>query len=543
MSFMYILGINGGVRPGYQDIAACLIKDGKICCAVEEERLNRIKFSPGQLPELAVSECLKQEGISIEDIDYVASHGITWGEEYEKKLKDYFLYTFGHIPAIEFVHHHDAHAASAFYASGFDKAMILTMDASGDGVSTEFATGGDNNIKVLKRIDRPNSLGIFYSLITQFCGFRRDSDEYKLMGLAAYGDKNAYDLSPVLSYSNGEYNLNREYLKPIKQGESQPSRQEMIFSNKLIELLGNKRLRHEPILQKHKDIAASAQKLLEDVVIDMVKDFHKKTGLRKICLAGGVALNCLINQKIMNLDFIDDIYVQPAAGDAGVAMGAAMYLSANKSIIPQPVKSALLGTSYSNDEIEKILKDININYIRSGNITEYTAKIIAENKIVGWFQDKMEFGPRALGARSILANPAMPDVKNLINAKIKYREEYRPFCPSVTLEDFKKYFEGKAEKSPFMNITFDVIEDKKNLIPGIVHKDGTARIQTVDKEYQPRFYALLKCFEKITGFPVLVNTSFNTNNEPIVATPYDAVATFFRSGLDALIIGDFVIEK
>lgn len=540
---MYILGINGGVRIGYQDIAACLINNGKIECAIEEERLNRIKFSPGQLPELSIYECLKQAGISFKDIDIIASHGITWGKEYENKLKDYFRYTFGSSPLIEFVHHHTAHAASTYYGSGFDKAMVLTIDASGDGVSTQFMIGQNKNLKLVKQIKRPNSLGIFYSLITQLCGFRRDSDEYKLMGLAAYGDKNAYDLSDILYYKNGDYFLNEDYIKPVEPGQSQPVRQEMAFSTKLTDLLGNRRLKTEPITQKYMDIAASAQKLLEDVIIDMVTQFHAETGLRKICLAGGVALNCLVNQKIMNLNFIDDIYVQPAASDAGVALGAAMYVSAQKGVTPQTINSALLGPSFSNPQIKSVLDNINVKYKKCLDIEAYTAKLLSENKVVGWFQDRLEFGPRALGARSILANPAMPNVKDILNEKIKYRESYRPFCPSVTQDDLNKYFKGKASKTPFMNITFDVVERYKSVIPGVVHNDGTARIQTVDKQEQPRYYKLLKEFEKNTGFPVLVNTSFNTNNEPIVANPYDAVASFYRSGMDALVLGNYVIEK
>ncbi len=540
---MYILGINGGVRPGYQDTAACLLKNGVISCAVEEERLNRIKFSPGQLPELSIIECLRQSGIKIHQLDYIASHGITWGDEYAQKLKDYFIFTFGHCPEIKFVHHHDAHAASAFFGSGFDNSMIITYDNSGDGISTQLAVGQGDKIIVEKRKERPDSLGIFYSILTQFCGFRRDSDEYKLMGLAAYGNKDAHDFNEILSYKDGDYKVNRDFIKTIKPGESQPSRQEMLFSDQLIKLLGNKRLKNEPVSSKYIDIAASAQKHLEDVVIDMVTAFHKRTGLRKICLAGGVALNCLVNQKIMELDFIDDIYVSPASGDAGVAQGAAMFISSQKGIKPAPVSTALLGPVFNNDEIEKTLKNVNVKYQKHLDVTGYTAGLIAMNKVVGWFRDKMEFGPRALGARSILANPAMFDVKRILNEKIKYRENFRPFCPSVTLENHKNYFKGKAEKSPFMNITFNVHEKVRYIIPGVVHKDGTARLQTVDKRYQPEYHNMITQFSQISGFPVVINTSFNTNNEPIVCNPYDALATFFRCGIDVLVIGDFVIVK
>lgn len=540
---MYILGINGGVRMGYQDISATLIKDGKILFAIEEERLNRIKFSPGQLPEMSIEESLKQAGISIRDVDIIASHGSTWGDTYANILKDYFKYTFGYCPPLEFVHHHDAHAASAFYGSGFDKSMILTMDASGDGVSTQLSIGNGDKMELFRRYSRPDSLGIYYSLITQLCGFRRDSDEYKLMGLAAYGNKNNFDFSRVLYFNNGEFHLNEDYMKPIAPGASQPTRQEMAFSNLLTDQFGKKRLKREPIDQHYKDIAASAQKQLEEVILGIVRYFHEQTGLRKICLAGGVALNCLANQKIMNLDFIDDVYVQPASSDAGISMGAAMYVSAKKGEKPLPLLSALLGMEYSNDEIETALKEINIEYKKIEDPAKEAAKLVANNKVIGWFQNRMEFGPRALGARSILANPAMPDVKNIINNKIKHREDYRPFCPSVIEEESGHYFIGKLQSAPFMNITFDVREEMQNKIPGVVHNDGTARIQTVNKHTNALYYDFLIELKKLTGHPVVVNTSFNNNNEPIVATPADAIATFYRTGLDALIIGCFLINK
>jgi carbamoyltransferase len=540
---MYILGINGGVRMGYQDISATLIKDGKILFAIEEERLNRIKFSPGQLPEMSIEECLKQAGISIRDVDIIASHGSTWGDTYANILKDYFKYTFGYCPPLEFVHHHDAHAASAFYGSGFDKSMILTMDASGDGVSTQLSIGNGDKMELFRRYSRPDSLGIYYSLITQLCGFRRDSDEYKLMGLAAYGNKNNFDFSRVLYFNNGEFHLNEDYMKPIAPGASQPTRQEMAFSNLLTDQFGKKRLKREPIDQHYKDIAASAQKQLEEVILGIVRYFHEQTGLRKICLAGGVALNCLANQKIMNLDFIDDVYVQPASSDAGISMGAAMYVSAKKGEKPLPLLSALLGMEYSNDEIETALKEINIEYKKIEDPAKEAAKLVANNKVIGWFQNRMEFGPRALGARSILANPAMPDVKNIINNKIKHREDYRPFCPSVIEEESGHYFIGKLQSAPFMNITFDVREEMQNKIPGVVHNDSTARIQTVNKHTNALYYDFLIELKKLTGHPVVVNTSFNNNNEPIVATPADAIATFYRTGLDALIIGCFLINK
>lgn len=540
---MYILGLNGGVRLGYQDVSATLMKDGKVIFAIEEERLNRVKFSPGQLPELAIFECLKQANITMKEVDVVASHGSTWGEEYAQKLYDYLLFTFGFCPKLEFVHHHDAHSASAFYAFGFDEAMIITFDASGDGVSTQLSIGRNNSMELFKRYYRPNSLGIFYSLFTQFCGFRRDSDEYKLMGLSAYGDSSKFDLSQILVFNNGELYLNEKYIKAIPQGGGQPTRQEMAFSDELLNEFGSKRLKNDPFEKRYKDIAAAVQKQLEITIVEMVRYFHKETGIRKICLAGGVALNCLANQKIMNLEFIDEIFVQPASSDAGISLGAAMYAAAKNNFPIVPMHSALFGMEFSNEEIEKTLREIGVEYSKIDNPAQKAAELVSNNKVIGWFQGRMEFGPRALGARSILANPAMPDVKNIINSKIKYREDYRPFCPSVIEEESEKYFIGKSKVSPFMNITFDVKEDMKKVIPGVVHADGTARIQTVSAKNQPLYHAFLIELKKLTGHPVVVNTSFNTNNEPIVATPSDAVATFYRSGLDALVIGDFLLKK
>jgi carbamoyltransferase len=540
---MIILGINGGVRLGYQDVSACLLKDGKTIVAIEEERINRVKFSPGQLSELSIYKCLEYAGIEIKDVDVLACHGSTWGQTFENILRAYMIDNFGHCPRLVFVHHHDAHAASAFYGSGFNEAMILTMDASGDGVSTQLSIGRNDKIDTIKRYSRPNSLGIFYSIITQFCGFRRDSDEYKLMGMAAYGNPDTYDFSEMLNFKDGELFFDESFLKPIKPGESQPTRQEIAYSNKLTDMLGERRLRNMEISQKYFDIAASAQKQLENVIVEIVKDFYKKTGIRKICLAGGVALNCLANQKIMDFDFIDDIYVQPAAGDTGISLGAAMYASVIEGQKPLPIETALLGPEFSDEQILKTLNENQIKYQKIDDPAKIASQLIAENKVIGWFQGRMEFGPRALGARSIIANPVMPNVKDIINKKIKFRENYRPFCPSVTEEDAKNYFVGKANRAPFMNITFGTTSLAKEYTPGIVHADGTARIQTVDKKNQPLYHKLLTLLKERTGHPVVVNTSFNTNNEPIVFTPSDAVATFYRSGLDALVIGNFLVTK
>lgn len=539
---MYILGINGGVRPGYQDISAVLMLGGKIITAIEEERLNRIKFSPGQLPEKAIEFVLQYAGITIKEVGLIASHGSTWGDEYASKLRGYFEFNFGYCPPIEFVHHHMAHAASTFYPSGFDKAMVITYDGSGDGVATQLAVGEGTSITVKERISRPHSLGIFYSMITQYCGFKRDSDEYKLMGLAPYGKPLTFDFSEILHTQNGNYSLDESFLKPIPTGQSQPTRQEMMFSDKLNALLGPHRIKGMPVNQHYMDVAAAAQLALENAIIDTVTAFHKQTGLRKLCIAGGVALNCLVNQKLMNLPFIDEFYVCPASSDAGVSLGAALYASVQNGFNIEPYDNVFWGPEYSNDAIRKILDATGTRYTEVAPDI-IAAKLVAQDKVVAWFQGRMEFGPRALGARSILANPCNPDMKDLLNHKIKFRESFRPFCPSVTEVESSVYFTGKQKVSPFMTITYDVDFDKALLIPAVTHVNNTARIQTVNPKQNALYYNMIKNFAAITSHPVVVNTSFNTNNEPIVCSPFDALANFHKSGIDALVIGDFLVEK
>jgi len=539
---MYILGINGGIRPGYQDISAVLMYKGKVLAAIEEERLNRIKFSPGQLPEKAIEFVLNKAGVNIREVNYIASHGSTWGEEYAEKLKSYFEFNFGYCPHIKFVHHHIAHAASTFYASGFDKAMILTIDGSGDGVSTQLAIGNKYEINVLESFSRPDSLGIFYSMITQYCGFKRDSDEYKLMGLAPYGKSTAFDMNTLVSFKNGSFSVDDSFLRPIHQGQSQPTRQEMMFGKKLTDLLGPYRLQNAPITQHYKDVAASAQLHLENIIIDIVTAFHQKTGLRKLCIAGGVALNCLVNQKLMNLPFIDEFYVMPASSDAGISLGAAMYVAVQNDFKIESFDNIFWGAGYDNNAIINTLKATNVSF-KEVDPVETAAELIAQNKVVAWFQGDMEFGPRALGSRSILANPCVREMKDILNHKIKFRESFRPFCPTVLEEKSKDYFVGKSAVSPYMTITYDVKPEMTDKIPAVTHVNNTARIQTINVNQHPLYYSMVKLLETKTGHPVVINTSFNTNNEPIVCSPSDALATFYKCGIDAMIIGDFLIEK
>ncbi|MCW3127502.1 MAG: carbamoyl transferase [Bacteroidetes bacterium] len=541
---MIVLGINGGFRQGYQDVSACLIKDGVVIAAIEEERLSRVKYSAGRLPHLSVLEVLKIAGTSINDVDIVAYHGSTWEPEIEDRVKQYFLSHFGYSPAIRRYHHHNCHAAGTFYSSGFDEALILTIDNSGDGISTQIAVGKGQHIEVIKRFERPNSLGLFYSLCTQFCGFVKDSDEYKLMGLSAYGDKTKYDFSWLISFEKEELILDTSYIHTV--GPKAPSlhRDEMIFNDLFASRMGlSRRLPHEQIAQAYKDIAASAQYHLENIVVQLTKYYLQKAGQKNLCTAGGVALNCLMNQRLMNELPVDGFFVQPASSDAGISMGAAWLASAEAGIKPVAPNDAFLGNEFSNDEIKGVLDICQIKYEKVGDPAEVAAELLAQDKVIGWFQGRMEFGPRALGNRSILANPATSDIQSLVNRKIKFREGFRPFGASVLEEDAGECFEGKFAIAPYMTVTYQTRKDKIEQLEGVTHIDGSCRIQTVNQKQNKLYYDLLVHLKRETGIGVCLNTSFNLKYEPIVCTPQQAVATFYASGLDALVIGNFVIFK
>jgi carbamoyltransferase len=538
---MYILGINGGVRAGYQDVSCVLLKDGEVVYAIAEERLNRKKHASGQLPQLSVKAALDFAKISIQEVSFLATHGSTWGDLYDEVLKEYFQYTFGYCPKIVRIHHHVAHAASAYFGSGFNKSMIVTMDASGDGIAVQKAVGENGKISILEQIPRSNSLGIFYSIFTQFCGFTRDTDEYKLMGLAPYGNANEINLNEVIEITNSGFVVNNDFLKALSAGAPQPSRQQAAYSENLVKLLGKPRLPFEAMTPHYQNIAAAAQNKLTEAIVAIVAQFHKETGLRSICLAGGVALNCEANKAIMNLDFIDEIFVQPASGDDGISLGAAWQVSQENGVQAKPSKNYYLGYSFHNDEIQKHLDLLGISYTKISDAAATAAKYVAEDKVVAWFQGRDEFGPRALGARSILANPINPNMKALLNQKIKFREGFRPFCPSVLAEDSCLFFKGKQAFSPYMTINYDVINPQ--LAPSITHVNQTARIQTVNAEQNPLFYSYLQNLKKEIGLGMSINTSFNRNQEPMVHSPIEAISAFYGSGMDALILGDFLLKK
>ena len=541
---MMILGINGGFRQGYQDVSACLVKDGALIAAVEEERLSRVKFSAGRLPYLSVLEVLKIAAISIKDISVVAYHGSTWEPEIDIRLQEYFLSHFGYSPPIKRYHHHSCHAAASFFSSGFKESLIFTMDNSGDGISTQIAVGRGTNIDVIKRFERPNSLGLFYSMVTQFCGFTKDSDEYKLMGLAAYGDRTKYDFSWLIDFTGEELRINTEYIHTV--GPKAPSlhRDEMIFNALFTAKIGlPKRLPHSPISQEYKDLAASAQAHLERLAVRIAAHYLHQTGQKNLCTAGGVALNCLMSQRLMNELPIDALFVQPASTDAGISLGAAWIASLEEGINPVAPADAFMGNEYSDEEIKTVLDICQINYQKISNPSEVGATLLAENKVIGWFQGRMEFGPRALGNRSILANPATKDIQSIVNRKIKFREGFRPFGASVLEEDTLALFDGRMPSAPYMNINYQTKEDRLESLGGVTHADGSCRIQTVNQKQNPLYYDLLLQLKAKTGLGVCLNTSFNLKYEPIVSTPQQAIATYFASGLDALIIGNYLIKK
>jgi len=539
---MYVLGISGGVRQGLQDGSASLLKDGKVIAAVEEERLARVKHAPGYLPEKAVRFVLDKANIELKDVDYLVYPGYTY-KNFKTVLSRYFNSKFCYCPEVELVYHHDAHCASAYYASGYDEAMIISMDFSGDQVSTQLAVGRNGKIDVLKKFHKPNSLGIFYSLITQFTGFRRDSDEYKVMGLSSYGKRGTHDLSWLLNFGNGDYELDPRYILIEDPEIPNPSKQESLYTDAFIEKLGKPRIPTDDMTEFYENIAASGQEHIENCILDLAKWLSNETGLNKLCMAGGVALNCVANQKLMNSDFIDELFIQPAASDAGLSLGGAYMVTDAQGGQIAPMHDVYYGPEYSDDEILEALKMTNVKYSIIDNIAEYAAKRVSEDKIVGWYQGRMEFGPRALGNRSILANPCNPDMQDIVNEKIKFREKFRPFTPSVLEEEVPKLFEGKMQVSPYMTITYDAKDGVKDIIPSVVHVDNTVRIQTVNENQNKLYYEYLQHLKKRLGYGITMNTSFNVKGDPIVNTPYHAISTFFGSGMDTLIMGNYVVEK
>ncbi len=559
---MYILGIS----CYYHDSAACLVKDGRIVAAAQEERFSRIKHDQ-EFPKNAVSYCLREAGITIDDIDYIGF--------YDKPLIKFerILYTYlatfprsfvSFIKAIPLwlrkklwiphtikseleydgellmIEHHLSHAASSFLVSPFEESAIVTVDGVGEWATSTIGRGQGNNIELIKETRFPHSLGLLYSAFTYYLGFKVNSAEYKVMGLAPYGTPKYIDkLSELITYEeDGSFKMNMKYFAYDYGLRMTNSKFEKLFG----------RPRREPesdLEQFHMDVASSVQKVTEEIVLRMARHAHDITGSRNLCMAGGVALNCVANGRILRESPFDEIFIQPAAGDAGGAVGVAMYIHNTMLDNPRDYtwEHAYLGPSFSSEEIKDYLETNGVVYeeLTENDLFDRTADAIVDQKVIGWFQGRMEFGPRALGNRSILADARNPENKDVVNMKIKFREGFRPFAPSVLEERIGDYFE-LDQPTPYMLLVAQVRENNRT-IPSVTHVDGSARIQSVDRETNPKYHGLIKRFEDKTGCGVIINTSFNVRGEPIVCTPHDAYMCFMRTNMDVLVMDRFYMVK
>jgi carbamoyltransferase len=543
---MYVIGISSGIKHGHHDGAAVLLRDGELIAAAEEERFTLAKHARGELPRGAIGFCLKQAGITMRDVDWICSPLKTY-TNYGQRLTEYFKYQFGHSPKIELYDHHLCHAASTYYGSGFSEATVACFDFSGDSSSGMVAHAKDNDFRVLTRFGRHNSLGLYYGMLTQYLGYQMTNDEYKVMGLSSYGSPKYLDeFAEILRLDGVSYQLDGALDKRQRDAAIFTSdfstRQERIFTERLEDILGPRRIRGQALDQRFTDIAASGQKQLEIVTTHVIRSAIEATGCGDVCLAGGVALNCKMNMEIAAEPSVGRLYVPPVPHDAGVALGAAMLKCAEAGHKIAPLTHSYWGPEYSNDEIKNTLDKIGARYEVLDDPVSHCVTDLVEQKTVGWLQGRMEFGPRALGNRSILADPRSAGMKDRINVGIKYREEFRPFCPSVLLDRQADYFKGTFD-APFMVVTFPVIDGVKDRIPAVVHVDGTARIQSVNADTNPLYTRLISEFEKASTVPMLINTSLNINEQPTVNAPLEALHTYFCSGLDVLFLGPYRLSK
>ncbi|HUT04034.1 MAG TPA: carbamoyltransferase C-terminal domain-containing protein [bacterium] len=554
-----------GVSAHYHDSAAALL-DGDRVYAACEERFTRLKHDPG-LPINAISFCLREADIIGEELDLVAIH-----EKPLRKLKRFVSDCFRTFPfsysyfrralpvwlgrkcspelsiaselrtdcRFAYVGHHLSHAASAYYPSAFEEAAVLTVDAVGEAYTTCTGIGKGESVVLDRGVRFPNSLGMFYSAMTYLLGFEVMDGEGKVMGLAAHGEPGYRRQVGELIRLNddGSFALDMRYF--------QFDRSTRMVSPRLEKLIFPRRRPDEPIEQRHKDLAATAQQVLEEALISIVTNLRRRSGQKNLCIAGGVGLNTVANGRILENGGFDDIFIQPAAGDSGCSLGAALYASCKLlgRPRPRPMVSDRLGPAFREGSIARFLEVRKLPFKRLGEeeTLSTVARRLADNKVVGWFQGKMEFGPRALGGRSILANPINPQMKNIVNSKVKFREPFRPFAASVPAEVAHDYFEHGVA-SPFMMLVFKVRPEKQNDIPSVTHLDGTCRTQTVTRECDQKYHSLLLEFGRLTGVPVLLNTSFNLKGEPIVCTPRDALKCFMESGMDCLAMENIFIEK
>ena len=566
---MYTLGIS----CYYHDSAAAVLKDGKVIAAVEEERFSRIKFDDG-FPKLAINWCLKEAGISAENIDSIAFYDKPV-LKFERLLDNYIgvaprgLFSFldvipkwihkrlwvkdeinkhlkGFKGEIIFPEHHMSHAAHTFFTSPFDEAAILTVDGVGEWSTTTFGTGKDTDVKLINDIRWPHSVGLFYSAFTYFLGFKVNEGEYKLMGLSSYGEPKYYDkiMSELIDVKNdGSIHLNMKYFAFTYD--------KYMTNQNFSDVFGIPPRKHdEKVEQIHFDIGASAQLVLEDILLKMVNHVYNKTKMKNLCLGGGVALNGVANYRILKEGPFENLHIPPSPGDAGSAVGCAQYLyhchAKNKRVVEESTEritdNIYVGPEYSNDEIKSFLDKNKISYdfLEREQLLKNSAKLIAEGNIVGWYQGKMEWGPRALGNRSILADPRDEKMKDVLNEKIKHRESFRPFAPSI-LEDYISEYFDMDRPSPYMLFVAKV--KKPDKIPAVTHIDGTGRLQSVSKEVNPLYYDLINEFYKLTGIPVIINTSMNVMGEPIVNTPEHAYNMILKTDMDYLVMGNYLVRK
>ena len=594
---MYILGISAF----YHDSAACLLKDGEIVAAAQEERFTRKKHDAG-FPTHAIQYCLMEAGIAAKDIDNVVFYEKPF-VKFERLLETYLAFApkgfksfakampvwikdklFQKSALIKelkttldesvdwrgrllFSEHHLSHAASAYYPSPFDSAAVLTLDGVGEWTTTSLAIGKGSDLQVVKEIHFPHSLGLLYSAFTYYTGFKVNSGEYKVMGLAPYGEPRYADLireKLITVADDGSFQLDMSYFDYATG---------LTMTNKKFDALfgGPPRTSETELTQREMDLAASVQKVTEDIVLELARGIAKETGERNLCLAGGVALNCVANGILLREKIFDNIWIQPAAGDAGGALGAALstwYLYHNKERVVSTerdaMKGAYLGPEFTDNEIENELINCGANFkkLSEAEMIEEVASALADEKAVGWMQGRMEFGPRALGGRSIIADPRSPVIQKQLNLKVKYRESFRPFAPSVLREDVSEWFEHDGD-SPYMLLVADVQNDKRlamtveeealfgidklnvprSSVPAITHVDYSARIQTVHADTNSRYHAVISKFKEKTGCPLVVNTSFNVRGEPIICTPTDAFKCFMGTEMDVLAVGKYVLYK
>jgi carbamoyltransferase len=586
-----------GISAFYHDSAAALIVDGRIVAAAQEERFTRKKHD-ASFPENAIAYCLSEAGLAPEDLDYVGFYDKPL-VKFERLLETYlafspaglkswltllpnWLKTRLHLPRvikkgldgkyrrrIVFPEHHESHAASAFFPSPFAEAAILTVDGVGEWATASYGTGRDNHIELTHEMHYPHSLGLLYTAFTYYCGFRINSGEYKLMGLAPYGEpkyadrilEHLVDLRP-----DGSLAMHLEHFNYCQGLTMTSSKFHALFD-------GPPRAPESPLTERHMDIAASVQAVTEEAMLRMARHVHETTGMRHLCLAGGVALNCVANGRVLREGPFDEVWIQPAAGDAGGALGVALLIWHQLLDNPRTHDQldcqggSYLGPEFSNDQVREFLDSAGAVYQQFDDAEElchHVAELIADEKVIGWMQGRMEFGPRALGGRSILGDARSTKMQSVMNLKIKFRESFRPFAPSVLQERVDEFFEMRPEEqSPYMLLVADVKPEKRlplaesdqatrgldklkvqrSHVPAITHVDNSARVQTVDPQRHGRYYRLLKAFDEQTGSPVLINTSFNVRGEPIVCTPEEAWRCFMATNMDVLVIEDFVMLK